>query len=372
MIITLSIARAQENKKLRHIINLHLEGDKGNQLEEVSENFGSLDNFNRVKRIIPYAFKILAWEEENPDSELSKNITNQYLTTLINQSYSYKKIPELNFMDVAIWNFGRLLQDLNDELKGGSSSTMNQFSKIFGNTIGLFESRKGKLFEMTQSEYDQIVNSLKPLDILLEKTPFRLTDKFIPGHWGHVAIWMGTEKELREIDVWDLLGSEIQADIRAGNSVLEALRPGVQLNSFRHFLNIDDFAVVRLQEDLLEDDTLKRYLLNGFEQIGKQYDFNFDVETLDKIVCSETAYVVYDDKHWNWPTSKTLGRATISPDNVAEKVKGVSLADKNNSNEQFLEVKILYHDGKKVETELDIAFNHLMNQRYEKIVEFLQ
>ena len=28
-------------------------------------------------------------------------------------------------------------------------------------------------------------------DILLEKTPFRLTDKMIPRYWGHATIWTG-------------------------------------------------------------------------------------------------------------------------------------------------------------------------------------
>lgn len=364
----MSIAKAQENKRLRHVINLYMEGNEHHQLERVSENFGSFDNFNRAKRIIPYALKIMSWEKENPGSELSQDNVNQYLTALIKQSYSFKKIPELNFMDIAKWNFGRLMEDINDDLKGGSSSAMNELSKFFGNTMGLYESRKGKLFDMPDSEHDEITNDLKPLDILLEKTPFRLTDKFIPGHWGHVAIWMGSETELKELGLWESLNDEHKESIRNGHSVLEALRPGVQLNSFRHFLNIDDFAVLRLQEGYLDHDTLVRYLVNGFEQVGKKYDFNFDVETLDKIVCSETAYVVYDDNHWNWPTSTALGRETISPDNVAEKVKGVSLAERNDLSEQLFEATILYHDGKRIEHDIDIVFNHLMNKRYQEVI----
>jgi permuted papain-like amidase YaeF/Yiix C92 family enzyme len=367
----ISIAQAQENKKLRHIINLYLEGDEQHQLERVSENFGSLANFNRVKRVIPYALEILRWEDNHPDSKLSQNSMNQYLNTLIKQSYSFSKIPQLDFLDVAKWNFNRLMQDFNDELKDGSSSAMHELSSFFGNTMGLYESRKGKLYSMSDEEHDDIVKNLKPLDILLEKTPFRLTDKFIPGHWGHVAIWMGTKEELIEIGLWDALTLEHQEAIENGRSVLEALRPGVQLNTFRHFLNIDDFAVLRLQDSFLERDTLKRYLLNGFDQVGKEYDFNFDVETLDKIVCSETAYVVYDDKHWNWPTSTALGRTTISPDNVAEKVVGVSLPEKTESTEQVFQTAMLYHDGLRVEDNLDVAFNHLMNQRYEEVLQLV-
>ena len=51
-------------------------------------------------------------------------------------------------------------------------------------------------------------------------------------------------------------------------------------------------------------------------QHGKTYDFNFDVETTDKLVCSELLYQTYGDVIW--PTERYLGRYTISPDNVAE------------------------------------------------------
>ena len=49
--------------------------------------------------------------------------------------------------------------------------------------------------------------------------------------------------------------------------------------------------------------------------MGKTYDFNFDVETTDKLVCSELLYQSFGDVAW--PTEKYLGRVTISPDNVA-------------------------------------------------------
>ena len=43
---------------------------------------------------------------------------------------------------------------------------------------------------------------------------------------------------------------------------LEALRPGVQLNTFAHFLNIDDLAVIRDSD--ISDEKKKYYLLNAF------------------------------------------------------------------------------------------------------------
>ena len=165
----------------------------------------------------------------------------------------------------------------------------------------------------------------------MEKTPFRLTDKLIPGHFGHVAIWVGTERELKALDLWDHEWIKPhQEKIRRGASVLEALRDGVQLNTLEHFMDVDDVAVLRLTE-LKEN---KETMIRAFRQIGKSYDFNFDVETTDRIVCSELAYVVFTEV--DWQTEKTLGRSTISPDHVAHKCL---------QKPEEMKLILFYHDG---------------------------
>lgn len=63
------------------------------------------------------------------------------------------------------------------------------------------------------------------------------------------------------------------------------------------------------------------------------------MNTTDKIVCSELAYVSFPSI--DWPTQKTLGRHNISPDNVAK------LAWNNLP----LELILFYHDGQLVEKE---------------------
>ena len=81
----------------------------------------------------------------------------------------------------------------------------------------------------------------------------------------------------------------------------------------------------------------------AFRQLGKKYDFNFDVNTTDKIACSELAYVSFPSI--DWPTQKTLGRRNISPDNVAK------LAWNN----LHLELILFFHDGKLVEKDNQLA-----------------
>ena len=185
--------------------------------------------------------------------------------------------------------------------------------------------------------------NLQPLDILLEKTPFRLTDKFIPGHFGHVAIWTGSKAELIDMELWDNdyveahagdISSRENADSKDEKQIIEALRSGVQLSSLEHFMNIDDFAILRpIFPEEADKKLRKEALLMAFRQLGKEYDFNFDVNTTDKIVCSELAYVSFPSM--DWPTEKTLGRHNISPDNVAK------LAWNNLP----LELILFYHDG---------------------------
>lgn len=243
--------------------------------------------------------------------------------------------------------FTRKLDELFDDLNIAGRTSTYYTSKLFGNTMGIFQSRSGLLKNITPEEKNYISRRMKPLDILLEKTPFRLTDSFIPGYYGHVAIWVGTETELRELGLWDHPAVRPHQDkIRNGHSIVEALRPGVQINTLDHFLDIDDLAVLR--PNSLNDDQVKEYLVRAFMQIGKKYDFNFDVETDKEIVCSEIAYVVYHNVVW--PTDRTLGRATISPDHVAWKAL---------PNREFTPM-VLYKNGKEEMIDVEGVFKSLI------------
>lgn len=187
-------------------------------------------------------------------------------------------------------------------------------SMAVGNTMGLVRTRRGYLCNMPSEERGALSARLRPLDVLLEKTPFRLTDKSIPGHYGHVAVWVGGEPDLRALGVWEEpLVRPHHARIRGGAAIVEALRSGVEINTLDHFLDIDDLLVMR--RDALTPEQLRAGVLRAFAQIGKAYDFNFDVESDRRIVCSELAFVVFPDVPW--PTSLMLGRHSISPDQVA-------------------------------------------------------
>lgn len=190
-----------------------------------------------------------------------------------------------------------------------------QTSKGFGNFVGAFEFRKGKLYG--QAEWVEFVKSrVQPGDILLEKTPFRITDKFIPGHFGHVALYVGTEEQLKNLGLLKEPSIALyQTQLAEDRTIVEALREGTQINTIERFLNIDDLAILRPKPDAMVREDVRQAITLAFTHIGKKYDFGFDTNTWDTIVCSELAFQTYVNVHW--PFGKTLGAYTISPDDVA-------------------------------------------------------
>ncbi len=210
------------------------------------------------------------------------------------------------------------------------------FSKVLGNTMGMVRWRSGKLRE-DKGFLADFSAQLKPGDVLLEKTPFALTDKTIPGHFGHAALYIGTYEQLRDLGALNEPFVKRHLDeIKEGKVILEALREGVVLNSVEHFMNIDDVATLRPSR--LSSDEIRGSLDLALSNYGKKYDFDFNVNTTETIVCSELVYVAYPQI--DFMTKKVLMSFTISPDDIAKMASGNSSSP--------LELTFFAHDGKKV------------------------
>jgi len=331
----------ESDKRLRRIVN---DPDKGfgisaNELLEITVAANSISKQEKVQEGILFFTKTQNLYADKNDDDFD------YLQLLINSSPAYTHLKSIGIKEMIKKKFKMYSTISRDVVAEIRDEGFDGVSKFFGNSVGLIESRKGKLYhkEMIRKE---LLQQLQPLDILLEKTPFRLTDKLIPGHFGHVAIWVGSQKELKEKGLWNndiitpyhqMITPQGQAeDSKDGRLIVEALREGVKLSSLEDFMNIDDIAILRpiFKDNVSEKE--KESLLLAFRQVGKEYDFNFDVNTTEKIVCSELAYVCFPQI--NWPTEKTVGRHTISPDNVAHLCwEGIPL-----------ELITFYHDGEKV------------------------
>lgn len=208
-------------------------------------------------------------------------------------------------------------------------------SQTVGNTMGLVRWRDGKL-KNDAALLQALQAQLQPGDILLEKSPFTLTDKTIPGHFGHAAIYTGTLQQLNALGATALpLVQKNLATIETGHVVVEALRNGVQLDTLQAYMNIDDVAILRPSYLSIEARLEAVNLALG--NLGKQYDFNFDVNTTETIVCSELVYIVYPQI--DFVTKRVLGSFAITPDDVALQAGAANSA---------LAVVLFAHDGKLV------------------------
>ena len=332
----LALRSVLKGDRIRQLIN---RPDVGYGIEEdafrdLAEKLNADDARRRLRKLV------LAYDRFLADAQAAEDEDFALLQDLIERSVAYRYVRARTLArhlpaEVTRWR-ERFVDGLEDLARG----TIGTLSEVFGNGIGMVELRKGKLWQR-EDVARHLGGVLRPLDMLLEKTPFRLTDTFIPGHFGHVAIWLGTAAELDAMALWQdpLFGrspfDDCEAHVRRGASVLEALRTGVQLSTLAEFLNVDDLAVLRPRA--LTREQVRASELRAFRQYGKQYDFNFEVETTDVLACSELPYHVYPDVAW--ATTEQVGSHTISPDQVAAQALG--------DDAPFCLVT-LYHDGRHV------------------------
>jgi hypothetical protein len=328
----LSISLFEGNGKLRRILN---ERDPGYAvtsaaLAKITLNYSSISNRARVRK----AIRFYEHESVRFKTSLEQNLDSGYLNLLIAQSPSYSLVKTWSPYYVVGRKLGFMTGATTDTMTDMEREGVSLFSMVFGNAVGLVETRKGKLYKKGDVLTD-VSGNLQAGDILLEKTPFRLTDKLIPGYWGHAAVWIGTEAELKELGIWqNPLVVRYRDEIREGRLVVEALRSGVEMNTLQHFLNIDSIGVLRKTDQSREGRA--NTVLQALRQVGKPYDFNFDVESKERVYCSKLVYLSFSGI--DWPTKKSLGRTTFTPDDVAIKA----------AKDGPLQLVTFYHNGQRV------------------------
>jgi len=156
-------------------------------------------------------------------------------------------------------------------------------SKIFGQFAGQFH---GKIDKKTNAML--LRSHLQEFDIVLLKSLTHLTEKFIPGYFGHVGVCLGN----------DLM--------------IETPRSGVRICSTEEFSDGEIYLIVRptnLSE--MQKQEIRTSLKN---QLGKKYDFVFDSQSPDRIVCSDLVCLSYD--FVDWQSKKRAGHYITSPDDL--------------------------------------------------------
>jgi len=198
-------------------------------------------------------------------------------------------------------------------------------------------------------------HELQPGDIILQRRNWYLSNAFLPGFWPHTALYVGTtnqlkatlEKALPELietlprwqkegffvnlesdgltfiklrgaymdELGDARKAHVQFDHGQPRVILEAVSEGVVFSTAEHSLSADYVAVLRPS---LSAAQRSMAILRACQHHGKEYDFNFDFGTADKLVCSELIYHAYHGL-LKFQMETVLGKEVLTPLGIMNK-----------------------------------------------------
>lgn len=145
----------------------------------------------------------------------------------------------------------------------------------------------------------ELREELRPGDILIERRNWYISNSLLPGFWPHAALYLGSPEELAELG----LGEDPRAAPHLGDfggqdaqgrdyAVIEAIGEGVIFTSLEQSVGEAD-AVAVLRPNLPPEE-MREALARALSHRGKGYDFDFDFQTTDRLVCTELLFRTYD------------------------------------------------------------------------------
>ena len=293
------------NSNLRRVIKDQAKDPEAgiDQIIPVTE---AILNKDEVLKLREFTLSYLYQEDKVTQKSLADKVNS---TAFVQKVRLQKSIKEF-------YKFKSFGISLADGFANTTGRITGGISAGFGAIVGPIEWREGRLHK-NDTAREELLKKLKPLDLLLEKKSFKLTDYTIPGHWGHIGVWLGNEDQLREIGMWEHpIIKPFQEKIKEGYSIYEVRRWGLVWDKLDNWMNLDALAVIRhKQVGNYKEVEYSKVFSELFSQIGKKYDYSFDAMTAATITCTEIISLSYGPI--KWPTTKVVGRHTLQPDNIA-------------------------------------------------------
>jgi len=175
-------------------------------------------------------------------------------------------------------------------------------------------------------QIEEAREKLRPGDLILVRRNWYLSNPWMPGFWPHSALYVGTAEDLKELGVaaQPSVAKHLRKD-EEGGAVIEAVSEGVIFTTLAHAMHADYAAVLRPRAS-----KVKRALaiVRAFEQVGKDYDFDFDFSAPDKLICTELLCLAYKGT-LTFELTRVLGRDTLPAVGIAKQyVKERGRADR--------------------------------------------
>ena len=177
----------------------------------------------------------------------------------------------------------------------------------------------------------QLVDLLRPGDVILTYTAGYVSDVFIPGVFKHGITYVGDAHERAAVGLSaasvpaldrsraarfaeDLAQTRMPDGSRA--DVIEAVAEGVKFSNLEHILDthVNRLAVLRPQIDVVDRTA---FLAGVFAFLGDPYDFDFDFADATRQVCTEVIYRGLNGKGGvEFSLTERAGHPTLSADDI--------------------------------------------------------
>lgn len=310
-------------------------------------------NDAKTRRIVNTIVKYPKYGLKDLKEQYSLYTSKEYIENFLQRLNDEKvSLPE-NLVINKYIDDGRFVRT-SDVLLRGARSVVSGAARVWGFISDKLKWRDGRL-NNNEQVLITMKAKLKPLDLIFEKRNFVLSNYTIPGHWGHVAVWLGTKEELESTAVWEQeYFKPFREAIEAGKNIVEIRKQGMQFVSLEDFTNLDEIAVTRVNSTAANLESVMEELS---DELDAEYDFEFNAQTPDKLTCAEMIAYSYGDIHW--PEMKTPLQVSLRPDDLA------ALSVYKNSPSEF----VLYFKGRKdgtVEEKTLDEWKDLFKERLEK------
>ncbi|MFK7770317.1 MAG: YiiX/YebB-like N1pC/P60 family cysteine hydrolase [Mariniblastus sp.] len=159
--------------------------------------------------------------------------------------------------------------------------------KISGSVIAELRN-KWKRKRVTPIVQRKLAKILQPGDVIITRHDDAASNLFLPGHWPHGALYIGTEQQRQAIDetgeIWR------RENCPDPCCVLEARKDGVRFRALNDTFNVDACVILRPK---IKTNEIRDAIARGMTHVNKRYDFEFDFRRTDKLVCTEVIYRSY-------------------------------------------------------------------------------
>jgi hypothetical protein len=315
----------------------------------VSDLADKIDNNDFVNTVLnekmcqfnkTYMYLRLKTSVTDPENILRMHLGRVYLTFMSErlQKYNYLIFYSQDAYRDVFGGFNRrIFQNTDAILDMFEEKALNRWLPV-QKSIAISMSQMHILYRdsylITPMQIEEMISRLEPGDIMVQRRNWKVSNAGMPGFWTHSAIYVGTFEELDTYfaDVsYDMFNSSVSEYVKNNYPLvyeekmkitiegyipltIEGKADGIIMLPMEISGLVDYIGAIR--PNLTKERKLSA-LLYTFDNYLVPYDYNFDFQTDDALLCSELIYKAYKPREGmdglNYSLDMIAGRYILSP-----------------------------------------------------------